>query len=559
MGACVSTDRDTSTDDARDPRVPRFERPRRAEFSGRTAVDLNLDLDRCVTNEASPTRDDDGKGPVGRVARATNDLGGDTRAIYKHRVSPRKVEDDDDRSIDSPRGRGSSESPRAVGEFGDDDSIEEADERTIRWQRGELVGSGGFGRVYVGLDLDTGGMLAVKQIVIAPRIQRVAGVLTALTNNQRVDDDESDRAADESVRRIEQEVALMRRLKHPNIVSYLGTERTREDVFTIFMEYVPGGSIHSLLQRFGSFGETVIQKYTRQILLGLEYLHRHQIMHRDIKGANILVDNQGCVKLADFGASKRLAEIVTVDGVHKSIRGTPYWMAPEVIKQTGHGRQADIWSVGCTILEMATGKPPFSEFGSQVSALFHIASGTGPPPIPEFLSAEAHDFLILCFNRVPRDRPNASRLLRHPFAIASPSSGSNSPVKCPTRPDPAPPVDQLEPSTDLHADFSVHEGVAAVPEDQPQASVDTSKVVSIGEVVVRSKSEAQRRAGELEVEKKLRRAASSPLEVGGPVEPRVEHEDARRRQWEEELRRELEVQRAEMRRCHGRDRAVSAV
>jgi aspartate/tyrosine/aromatic aminotransferase len=96
-----------------------------------------------------------------------------------------------------------------------------------------------------------------------------------------------------------------------------------------------------------------------------------------------------------------------------------------------------------------------------------------------------------------------------------------------------------------------------VPEDQLPASVD--KAVSIGEVVVRSKSEAQRRAGELEVEKKLRRAASSPLEVGGPVEPRVEHEDARRKQWEEELRRELEVQRAEMRRCHGRDRAVSAV
>ena len=96
-----------------------------------------------------------------------------------------------------------------------------------------------------------------------------------------------------------------------------------------------------------------------------------------------------------------------------------------------------------------------------------------------------------------------------------------------------------------------------MPEDQLPASVD--KAVSIGEVVVRSKSEAQRRAGELEVEKKLRRAASSPLEVGGPVEPCVEHEDARRKQWEEELRRELEVQRAEMRRCHGRDRAVSAV
>ena len=547
MGACVSIDRSNSIDGARDPRVPRFERPRRAGFSGRTAADLHLDridIDdvRCVEG---------GNGPDGHTVKG--DLGGDRRAEAKGTRSPRKAVDEDE-IVQSPSRE---ESPRAVAEFvGDDDSTEDPEERTIRWQRGELVGSGGFGRVYVGLDLDTGGMLAVKQIAIAPRISRVVDINRA-TGREDALADENDRAADESVRRIEQEVALMRRLKHPNIVSYLGTERTREDVFTIFMEYVSGGSIHSLLQRFGSFGESVIRVYTRQILLGLEYLHRHQIMHRDIKGANILVDNQGCVKLADFGASKRLAEIVTVDGVHKSIRGTPYWMAPEVIKQTGHGRQADIWSVGCTILEMATGKPPFSEFGSQVSALFHIASSTGPPPIPEFLSAEAHDFLILCFNRVPRDRPNATRLLRHPFAVAAPSSGSNSPVKstC-SRPDPAPPaVEPLKPR-ELNTDFSVHEGTATVED----AASSASNIVSVGEVVMRSKSEAQTRAGELDA-RHLRRAASSPLEVGGPIEPRADGEDARKKQilWEEELRRELEVQRAEMRRCVSRDRAVSAV
>lgn len=546
MGACVSIDRSNSIDGARDPRVPRFERPRRAGFSGRTAADLHLDridIDdvRCVEG---------GNGPDGHT---TGDLGGDRRAEAKGTRSPRKAVDEDE-IVQSPSRE---ESPRAVAEFvGDDDSTEDSEERTIRWQRGELVGSGGFGRVYVGLDLDTGGMLAVKQIAIAPRISRVVDINRA-TGREDALADENDRAADESVRRIEQEVALMRRLKHPNIVSYLGTERTREDVFTIFMEYVSGGSIHSLLQRFGSFGESVIRVYTRQILLGLEYLHRHQIMHRDIKGANILVDNQGCVKLADFGASKRLAEIVTVDGVHKSIRGTPYWMAPEVIKQTGHGRQADIWSVGCTILEMATGKPPFSEFGSQVSALFHIASSTGPPPIPEFLSAEAHDFLILCFNRVPRDRPNATRLLRHPFAVPAPSSGSNSPVKstC-SRPDPAPPaVEPLKPR-ELNTDFSVHEGTATVED----AASSASNIVSVGEVVMRSKSEAQTRAGELDA-RHLRRAASSPLEVGEPIEPRADGEDARKKQilWEEELRRELEVQRAEMRRCVSRDRAVSAV
>ena len=355
---------------------------------------------------------------------------------------------------------------------------------------------------------------------------------------------------------VRREIVNHRSLCHPFIVQFKEVFVT-DTHLGVAMEYVSGGSIHSLLQRFGSFGESVIRVYTRQILLGLEYLHRHQIMHRDIKGANILVDNQGCVKLADFGASKRLAEIVTVDGVHKSIRGTPYWMAPEVIKQTGHGRQADIWSVGCTILEMATGKPPFSEFGSQVSALFHIASSTGPPPIPEFLSAEAHDFLILCFNRVPRDRPNATRLLRHPFAVAAPSSGSNSPVKstC-SRPDPATPAVEPPKQRKLNTDFSVHEGTATV-EDAVSSS---SNIVSVGEVVMRSKSEAQTRAGELDA-RHLRRAASSPLEVGGPIEPRADGEDARKKQmvWEEELRRELEVQRAEMRRCVSRDRAVSAV
>ena len=250
MGACVSTDRSNSIDGARDPRVPRFERPRRAGFSGRTAADLHLDridIDdvRCVEG---------GNGPDGH----TGDLAGERRAEVKGTRSPRKAVDEDE-IVQSPSRE---ESPRAVAEFvGDDDSTEDSEERTIRWQRGELVGSGGFGRVYVGLDLDTGGMLAVKQIAIAPRISRVVDINRA-TGREDALADENDRAADESVRRIEQEVALMRRLKHPNIVSYLGTERTREDVFTIFMEYVSGGSIHSLLQRFGSFGESVIRVYT---------------------------------------------------------------------------------------------------------------------------------------------------------------------------------------------------------------------------------------------------------------------------------------------------------
>ena len=150
---------------------------------------------------------------------------------------------------------------------------------------------------------------------------------------------------------------------------------------------------------------------------GLEFLHTHKIMHRDIKGANLLVDNSGTVKLADFGASKRMEDVATIQSGHKSMKGTPYWMAPEVIKQTGHGRAADVWSVGCTVIEMATGKPPWAEFSSSISALFHIASSTSCPPLPPSLSPEAHAFLQLAFIRNPRERPTASKLLRHPFIV----------------------------------------------------------------------------------------------------------------------------------------------
>jgi mitogen-activated protein kinase kinase kinase ANP1 len=128
------------------------------------------------------------------------------------------------------------------------------------------------------------------------------------------------------------EVALMRKLEHPNIVRYLGTSRD-DEMLNIFMEYVPGGSISSLISRFGKFSETVVRVYTKQILAGLVYLHEHQIIHRDVKGANILVDNAGRVKLADFGASMEaiLSNSSNGDRALRSMKGTPFYMAPEGI------------------------------------------------------------------------------------------------------------------------------------------------------------------------------------------------------------------------------------
>ncbi|KAA8545104.1 hypothetical protein F0562_019888 [Nyssa sinensis] len=266
----------------------------------------------------------------------------------------------------------------------------------IRWRKGELIGCGAFGRVYMGMNLDSGELLAVKQVLIAANSA-------------------SKEKTQAHIRELEEEVKLLKNLSHPNIVRYLGTVR-EEETLNILLEFVPGGSISSLLGKFGSFPEAVIRTYTKQLLLGLDYLHKNGIMHRDIKGANILVDNKGCIKLADFGASKQVVELATVTGA-KSMKGTPYWMAPEVILQTGHSFSADIWSVGCTVIEMATGKPPWSQQYQEVAALFHIGTTKSHPPIPEQLSVEAKDFLLKCLQKEPELRPPANELLKHPFVM----------------------------------------------------------------------------------------------------------------------------------------------
>ncbi|KAH1091391.1 hypothetical protein J1N35_018648 [Gossypium stocksii] len=272
-------------------------------------------------------------------------------------------------------------------------SVKKRDAPTIRWRKGELIGCGAFGRVYMGMNLDSGELLAVKQVLIAANATK-----------------EKTQA---HIRELEEEVKLLQNLSHPNIVRYLGTAR-EDDSLNILLEFVPGGSISSLLGKFGSFPESVIRMYTKQLLLGLEYLHKNRIVHRDIKGANILVDNKGCIKLADFGASKKVVELATINGA-KSMKGTPYWMAPEVILQTGHSFSADIWSVGCTVIEMATGKPPWSQQYQEVAALFHIGTTKSHPPIPEHLSPEAKDLLLKCLQKEPGLRPSASDLLQHPF------------------------------------------------------------------------------------------------------------------------------------------------
>ena len=203
------------------------------------------------------------------------------------------------------------------------------------------------------------------------------------------------------------------------MVEYFGAwlDRNAQCMF-VFLEYVPGGSVASMLRRFGPFTEGLVRRYTRQVLLGLAFLHENKIVHRDVKGANILVTREGSCKLTDFGASKMFQadnSSGSLSNGSKSVIGSVYWMAPEVMKGTGHGRKADVWSLGCLVVEMFTGTHPWGEFDNAWTAMFAIARSERGPDLPEDASEDAKDFLQRCFQCDPAARPPAHELLRHPF------------------------------------------------------------------------------------------------------------------------------------------------
>ncbi|KAK3184977.1 hypothetical protein Dsin_032263 [Dipteronia sinensis] len=270
--------------------------------------------------------------------------------------------------------------------------------RITSWQKGELLGSGSFGTVYEGFT-DDGFFFAVKEV----------SLLDQGTQGKQ------------SILQLEQEISLLSRFEHDNIVRYHGTDKDEKKLY-IFLELVTKGSLASLYQKY-HLRDSQVSAYTRQILNGLKYLHDKNVVHRDIKCANILVDASGSVKLADFGLAKATK---TNDDV-KSCKGTAFWMAPEVVnlKNHGYGLAADIWSLGCTVLEMLTRQPPYSHLEG-MQALFRIGKGE-PPPVPSVLSREARDFILKCIQVNPNDRPTAARLLNHPF-IKRPLQTSWSPA-----------------------------------------------------------------------------------------------------------------------------------
>lgn len=182
------------------------------------------------------------------------------------------------------------------------------------------------------------------------------------------------------------------------------------------------GNISEILKKQGSFDESQVRSFSKQILEGLKYLHENRIIHKDIKGANILLNDSNVIKLADFGSAQQLERTITMslrpgNKNSLSIYGSIPWMAPEVIRQTKYGRKADIWSFGCTVLEMAQGKAPWSEqnFDNPIAAIMKIGLSNEIPKIPDHLSQNLKDFILACLNREANLRPAAKDLLSHKF------------------------------------------------------------------------------------------------------------------------------------------------
>uniref|UniRef100_A0A669EVN4 Mitogen-activated protein kinase kinase kinase kinase n=1 Tax=Oreochromis niloticus TaxID=8128 RepID=A0A669EVN4_ORENI len=258
----------------------------------------------------------------------------------------------------------------------------------------QRIGSGTYGDVYKARNVNTGELAAIKVIKLEPG---------------------------EDFAVVQQEIIMMKDCKHSNIVAYFGSY-LRRDKLWISMEYCGGGSLQDIYHVTGPLSESQIAYMSRETLQGLYYLHNKGKMHRDIKGANILLTDNGYVKLADFGVS---AQITATLAKRKSFIGTPYWMAPEVAaveRKGGYNQLCDIWAVGITAIELAELQPPMFDLHPMRALFLMTKSNFQPPKLKDkvnfyhFIGTNNfHHFVKLALTKNPKKRPTAEKLLQHPF------------------------------------------------------------------------------------------------------------------------------------------------
>ncbi|XP_073772984.1 mitogen-activated protein kinase kinase kinase kinase 3 isoform X12 [Danio rerio] len=253
----------------------------------------------------------------------------------------------------------------------------------------QRIGSGTYGDVYKARNVTTGELAAIKVIKLEPG---------------------------EDFAVVQQEIIMMKDCKHSNIVAYFGSY-LRRDKLWISMEYCGGGSLQDIYHVTGPLTESQIAYVTRETLQGLYYLHNKGKMHRDIKGANILLTDNGYVKLADFGVS---AQITATLAKRKSFIGTPYWMAPEVAaveRKGGYNHLCDIWAVGITAIELAELQPPMFDLHPMRALFLMTKSNFQPPKLKDKVkwTNNFHNFVKLALTKNPKKRPPADKLLQHPL------------------------------------------------------------------------------------------------------------------------------------------------
>ncbi|KAG6488658.1 hypothetical protein ZIOFF_049907 [Zingiber officinale] len=270
------------------------------------------------------------------------------------------------------------------------------------WIRGRQIGSGSFGDVDLAVRKSTGELFAVKSVRIdSPHLAS-----------------------------LENEIAILGSLASPYVVRYLGDD-TAGERRNLHLELVPGGSLADALasEKCAALGEAEVRAYARCVTSALRYLHDVAgVVHCDVKGGNVLIGGApGVAKLADFGAAVRISD----DGVkgNRGPRGTPLWMAPEVARGEGPRPASDVWSLGCTVIEIVTGAHPWPELkrAEPEAAMFHIGYGDELPEFPLHMSKLGKDFLGKCLRKKPKERWTAEQLLQHPFLAEEGISPDNSP------------------------------------------------------------------------------------------------------------------------------------
>ncbi|CAI5469732.1 unnamed protein product [Closterium sp. Yama58-4] len=287
-----------------------------------------------------------------------------------------------------------------------DATMESADIGSGRasWSRGPLLGRGSFGRVNIGFDSASGELIAVKSV--------------------RVTSDNS-----HELHALENEYEILQRLDSPYVIKCFGADWSMEDgvpTRNLLLALASGGNLAELASSTDSGSglcEADVARHVRGVVEGLSYIHQEGVVHCDLKACNVVL-GESCVVLVDFGLSLQKREATDcqeADSSHEmnrteKLRGTPCWMAPEVVLGGEIGPACDVWSLGCTVIELLTGKPPWSsQCADPMSVLYKLGCTSELPEIPEDVSPFCYDFISKCLCRDPQRRPTSAELLTHPF------------------------------------------------------------------------------------------------------------------------------------------------